>query len=949
MGTFAHLQKPAKKIKSANSAIPGRAFSTGQSSKVSSILHLQHRIENQTVQDLFQSEKEVLDVDSTVRISHTPGSDFTRVPVQTGAHSQIQTKLKVNTPGDIYEQEADRVAEQIVCMTEQHLQHDSFGAECPECQSGQRLQRRKQVQAKPVAPKNPNRDITSLQLQEETGFLERGGRPLPKAIRSYLEPRFGHDFSQIRVHADDHASRLCRSINAQAFTYRDNIYFGDGYFNPNTQGGKRLLAHELTHTLQQQDAPLASMIQCSYCDTEVNESTSFDSILGRIHACRYQQHLEQLSQLVPVLLQRAEDQDLYEHGHELVSLLVGLGSTEQLTVLLPRLERVWREVLTSAARTTLSVGSFIWGRGSTPGQLINAARNSAIRGEHAAAVSMLRTAFMMLQAMAVFQSNRLGDTLQASYDDSARRRGSDLIALALSYPSLQEVYSLMRSVLGMYPALAREHYAAGRQREGDEMRQINSTLWFQIREMEGLLPETDTTRGISMATLRVEQPGGRIAYEARGAEGNTELLNPLQGAPTPDELASTPGLWESMGDIMSNLYEQETWMARLYRHPEVVQEFGSNPIDMNNPDQRHRLFRVMYRIFQRDSAGLTPLDGILQFMEEYLQRFTYHTGDYNIRDMGQNYLDTDFPQDLTGRVIRDCGVYAITIAYDVYRLARAESINVRFEIFTMTDHALLLITEEDADAYFVVSNNDIEGPLYGNQISAIAVAFSESVGRDYVALPSISQPLGSTRDPDRQFRQQIWDRYQNVTRWGLLPEAAEPGEVRSEEERSEASYISYYEARREFDELATQVDGAINNLQRELQESEDHMEELERYIGPLTTAGRRLAEIFIQYAAESRSAIGTRPGAHTREWMLYQLYSTPARGQQHPLVRLARVILYYQQLGGTLDSIQQLLSNWMCTERESAPAGERVLRQQEFCDLVELYRQVGFPPDFDIQ
>jgi len=916
------------------------------------------------VHEVLRSPGQQLAPETRAYVEPRFGYDFSRVWVHAAA-TPIQAKLTVGQPNDRYEQEADRVADEVMRMPKPQVQRQVE----PEEEEEEKLQvkplvnqitplvqrqpdpidedeEEEMIQAKPLTVQTP--EVTPA-LSSGIQSLQGGGRPLSRSERSFFEPRFGADFSNVRVHNDTQAASVARLVNARAFTLGHNVVFSAGEYSSDTFSNRQLLAHELTHTLQQQDATLPTMIQHSFCDAEVDESADFDSILGQIETCPYYSNLEELTQLVPILIQHAQDQDLYEHGHTIVSLLIGLGLTEQLTALLPRIERVWREVLTSEARTTIPAGNLLWGEGSTPRQLISTARNLAIRGEHAAAVSMLRTAFMILQVIAVYQSNRLGDVLQASYAHSARIRSADLITLTMSYPSLREVYSLMRSVLGMYPALAREHYAAGRRREGDEMRQINTTLWYQIREMGGLLPETDTTRGISMATLRVERPGGGVAYEAWGAQGNRELLNPLPGAPSPDELASTPGLWESMGDIMSNLYEQETWMARLYRHPEVVQEFGSNPIDINNPDQRHRLFRIMYQIFQRNGVGLTPLDGILRFMEEYLQRFTFHTGDYNIRDMGQNYLDTEFPQDLTGRVIRDCGVYAITTAYDVYRLARAENINVRFEIFTMTDHALLLITEEDANAYFVVSNNEIEGPLYGNQIRAIAVAFSESVGRDYVALPSISQPLGSTRDPDRRFRQQIWNRYQNVTRWGLLPEAPAPGETRSEEERSEASYRNYYEAQREFDELATQVDGVINNLRRELQDSENHIEELERYVGPLTTAGRRLAEIFIRYAAEARSAIGEREGANTRTWMLYQLYATPTRGQQHPLVRLARVLLYYQYLGGTLNNYQQILSNWMCTERESAPPGERILRQQEFCNLIERYRQAGFPPDFDIQ
>ncbi|HYP26483.1 MAG TPA: DUF4157 domain-containing protein [Blastocatellia bacterium] len=77
------------------------------------------------------------------------------------------------------------------------------------------------------------------------------GQKLDPATRSFFEPRFGHDFSRVRVHADGDSARLSESLNAHAFTYGSNIYFNRAQYNPASPEGKHLLAHELAHVVQQ--------------------------------------------------------------------------------------------------------------------------------------------------------------------------------------------------------------------------------------------------------------------------------------------------------------------------------------------------------------------------------------------------------------------------------------------------------------------------------------------------------------------------------------------------------------------------------------------------------------------------------------------------------------------------------------------------------------------------
>jgi hypothetical protein len=82
-------------------------------------------------------------------------------------------------------------------------------------------------------------------------ILRSPGQPLDKETREFMEPRFGHDFSQVRIHTDAKAAESARAVNARAYTVGENIVFGKAQYAPNRFEGKRLLAHELTHTIQQ--------------------------------------------------------------------------------------------------------------------------------------------------------------------------------------------------------------------------------------------------------------------------------------------------------------------------------------------------------------------------------------------------------------------------------------------------------------------------------------------------------------------------------------------------------------------------------------------------------------------------------------------------------------------------------------------------------------------------
>lgn len=221
----------------------------------------------------------------------------------------IQTKLSIGQPGDKYEQEADAMAEKVVqkladdniqskpnseTSTQQNQSSTSSSPaqsvtpslqlKCAECAKEEELQKKEEgpkeatLQMKPIFDSNvepPDEgalqrkcsvcgkeesiqrkgdsgpSTASSDLESQLNANKGGGSPLPEGTRSQMEGAFGADFSGVRVHTNPGAVQMNKELEAQAFTHGSDLYFNSGKYDPGSTDGNRLLAHELTHTLQQ--------------------------------------------------------------------------------------------------------------------------------------------------------------------------------------------------------------------------------------------------------------------------------------------------------------------------------------------------------------------------------------------------------------------------------------------------------------------------------------------------------------------------------------------------------------------------------------------------------------------------------------------------------------------------------------------------------------------------
>jgi hypothetical protein len=316
----------------------------------------------------------------------------------------IQTKLQVSQPDDVYEREADRVAEYVMQMPEPQAQHNTASSgkthgtplqrlhttpdervhRQSEAEENEEEQKEEPIQANfldgahlqrqvaeeeeeaPVQaqvsgdsesqrqteePEEDEEEIPVQTRQEEghtpqiVSTLEARlhaahgyGQPLSESDRSFFEARFGYDFSQVNLHTDAAADSLNRDLHARAFTTGHDIYFRQGEYHPNSSTGRTLLAHELTHVVQQTGGRAqrkatvqrtcascaASGSLCSKCQAETQETLQTTLLANQITPLVQRQMVpqEEQEELVQAKLLAPELAHVVQHGGSVSNALI---------------------------------------------------------------------------------------------------------------------------------------------------------------------------------------------------------------------------------------------------------------------------------------------------------------------------------------------------------------------------------------------------------------------------------------------------------------------------------------------------------------------------------------------------------------------------------------------------------------------------------------------------
>jgi hypothetical protein len=186
---------------------------------------------------MLQTNAQELKVESALPATHRSAHEFSQIPLPPKSPANVQAKLVVGLPGDIHEQEADHIADQIV---RQKIPVEG-------------AYQKAEIQTKPSqqhAKAEPDIDIDE-KLERRLATPSADGRPLSDDVRAFVEPSMQFDFGNVRIHTDNQAAQLNQELGARALTYGDDIYFGAGQYSPSNNSGRRLIAHELVHVMQQ--------------------------------------------------------------------------------------------------------------------------------------------------------------------------------------------------------------------------------------------------------------------------------------------------------------------------------------------------------------------------------------------------------------------------------------------------------------------------------------------------------------------------------------------------------------------------------------------------------------------------------------------------------------------------------------------------------------------------
>lgn len=210
----------------------------------------------------------VMEIDGTeppnAYVTHgSADRSFTSVPASRSSYvPSLQAKLEIGSVDDPLEREADEVAKRVLSGSPEPISApSSFPSLQRKCAACDREEEEKKILRKESGSQTR---IAPSARHAVHDVLGKPGVPLESANRSFFERRFGYDFSGVRVHADPKAAESARSVDALAYTVGSKIVFANGHYQPNTDSGRRLLAHELTHVVQQtgvQPAPRSQTIQ----------------------------------------------------------------------------------------------------------------------------------------------------------------------------------------------------------------------------------------------------------------------------------------------------------------------------------------------------------------------------------------------------------------------------------------------------------------------------------------------------------------------------------------------------------------------------------------------------------------------------------------------------------------------------------------------------------------
>ncbi len=239
------------------------------------------------VRSVANAEMQSINENEALALSNSAFSnDFSRVPISTTKPAQIMAKLMIGAVGDKYEQEADRVAAQVVQRINAPASLQSGESETAQRQEKGTKDNKTKLMRSPIVQRmSSDAGIAAApDLEASINQARGGGQPMADNIRKPMEQAFGADFSGVKVHTDGQSDQLNRSIQARAFTTGRDVFFRQGEYNPGSRDGQELIAHELTHVVQQKGEAVQGKQIC------------WNRASGRANGVAHKEHFRQMDE-----------------------------------------------------------------------------------------------------------------------------------------------------------------------------------------------------------------------------------------------------------------------------------------------------------------------------------------------------------------------------------------------------------------------------------------------------------------------------------------------------------------------------------------------------------------------------------------------------------------------------------------------------------------------------
>jgi hypothetical protein len=463
----------------------------------------------------------------------------------------------------------------------------------------------------------------------------------------------------------------------------------------------------------------------------------------------------------------------------------------------------------------------------------------------------------------------------------------------------------MRAIYGFYDVLE------------DEARAANDTAGAQAARTQGALlrdalrkqAQPQAEQDVELAEMSLVKGAKAPSLHYLGANYESTDLTELPGHPFPSDVTKQKESVDTgkLAEVQNVLTAQADLQTELRREPAVRNAFGGDDIDLTQATNRHKVWGIMYGVYR--GRGGDALGTLMSLIGRYLKAYTYHTS-FNVRDFGENYLDSPMPTELTGRLVQDCGVYALTVAWDVMQTAKKgdPSLKLTFTLATLLDHVILVIADKTSGATYFVNNELITRRVpttgYAPQfqrpeglprsadvfledppaVPPKPVDVDEEIGAQYMLLrnlPYLITPanylqIGTTADKPADFKKAAWKRYLAATAYmSKVPVDYTMIEMFSVQSRV----------------LDTKVDELLPRANDAAAISAWLTEGWPQIVSMLLR--------FDQLGLSAFKAAGPAPAGSRNAGA----FRTP--GGAHPLVRVALMLLRLQRLGQTLTTEQQ--------------------------------------------